>query len=438
MNRGPTPTKEEQMAKKKGIFGPLRSAGTLAALAAGLLAGSPAQAQELTVWKYGGPAAERAYFGRVNDAFPGGKIKSEPGDWETRTQQLATAKIANRLPDVLAIDNTVLGSAIASGAIVPLSKVAPDKVASWRASYPKELWALGEYGGESYGMTTFVDLSPVIIYNTTMFAEAGIKPPTTWSELVQVARRLTTRQRAGIVFAASATTLDADIIGSLLPLNGGRWLDDSGKPAVGGQALQDVFQLVADLAPFAPEGITDMNFRGALQLFYQSRAAMVVTRSFAPIIQTDFAVGAFPSAMIRFPVPDRVTGTFPPATFEAHAPHMFIVTSQARDVALAAKYVDYWMNPAQHVGWDGSQVTGRVPAAIDMLNSEGFAKQYPELAAEWKAGTLFKNIVSVPSFPQYTEVRRALTEAIQGVVLKATTPAQAAKMVADATVAAMR
>jgi hypothetical protein len=39
-----------------------------------------------------------------------------------------------------------------------------------------------------------------------------------------VARQLTTRQRAGIVFAASATTLDADIIGSILPLNGGRWL----------------------------------------------------------------------------------------------------------------------------------------------------------------------------------------------------------------------
>lgn len=426
------------MPEKKINIGPLRSAGAFAVLAAGLLVGTPVSAQELTVWKYGSPAAERAYYGRVNDAFPDGKVKSEPGDWETRTQQLATAKIANRLPDVLAIDNTVLGSATASGAIVPLSKVAPGMVASWRAKYPQELWALGEYGGESYGMTTFVDLSPVIIYNTAMFAEAGVKPPTTWSELVQVARQLTTRQRAGIVFAASATTLDADIIGSMLPLNGGRWLDDNGKPAVGGQALQDVFQLVADLAPSAPEGITDMNFRGALQLFYQSRAAMVVTRSFAPIVQADLGFGPFPSAMIRFPSPDRVTGSFPPATFEAHAPHMFIVTSQARDVPLAAKYLDYWFNPAQHIGWDGSQVVGRVPAAIDMLNSDGFAKQYPQLAVEWKAGTLFKNIVSVPAFPQYAQVRRTLTEAIQGVVLKATTPAQAAKMVADATVAAMR
>jgi multiple sugar transport system substrate-binding protein len=426
------------MTMRKQSFGPLRSAGAFIALAVATLAGAPTLAQELSVWKYGSPAAERAYFGRINDAFPYAKVKSEPGDFETRTQQLATAKIANRLPDVLAIDNTVLGSAIQSGAIVPLSKVAPSMIASWRAQYPSELWALGEYGGESYGMTTFVDLSPVIIYNTTIFAEAGVKPPTTWSELVRVARQLTTRQRAGIVFAASATTLDADIIGSLLPLNGGRWLDGNGRPAVGGQALQDVFQLVADLAPSAPEGITDMNFRGALQLFYQSRAAMVVTRSFAPIIQTDFAVGAFPSEMIRFPVPDRVTGSYPPATFEAHAPQMFIVTSQARDVPLAARYLDYWYNPAQHVGWDGSEVTGRVPAAINMLNSEGFAKQYPQLAKEWKAGTLFKNIVSVPSFPQYTQVRRTLTEAIQGVVLKQTTPAQASKMVADATVAAMR
>lgn len=418
-------------------FEPLRFAKGASALAVGLMLGGGALAQELTVWKYGSPAAEREYFTRINDLFPGATITWEPGDWENRSQELATATIAGNLPDVLAIDNTILGSAIETGAIVPLSAVAPERIDTWRAAYPPELWSLGEYEGVSYGMTTFVDLSPVIIYNGDIFAEAGIEAPTTWSELVEVAAQLTTPDRAGIVFAASATTLDADIIGSILPLNGGRWLDDAGNAAVGGQALQDVFQLVADLTPYAPEGITDMNFRDALQLFYQSRAAMVVTRSFAPIIQTDYAVGPFPSVMIRFPVPDEVTGTFPPATFEAHAPFMFIVTSQATDVPLAAEYLDYWFDPAQHVGWDGSEVTGRVPAAIDMLNSEGFANQYPELAAEWQAGTLFQNVVSVPSFPEYAEVRRTLTEALQGVVLEITSPEEAAEMVAAAAAAAM-
>jgi multiple sugar transport system substrate-binding protein len=416
---------------------PRWSAGGIVALVIGITAAAPAFAQDITVWKYGSPASEREYFSRVNDAFSAAKVTWEPGDWESRTQQLATAKIAGNLPDVLAIDNTVLGSAIESGAIVPLSAVAPEMIDKWRANYPSELWNLGEYGGESFGMTTFVDLSPVIIYNGDMFAEAGVSAPTTWSELVAVAAKLHTPERAGIVFAASATTLDADIIGSLLPLNGGRWLDDAGAPAVGGKALEDVFQLVAELTPYAPEGITDMNFRDALQLFYQSRAAMVVTRSFAPIIQADYEVGPFPSVMIRFPVPDQVAGSFPPATFEAHAPFMFIVTSQARDPALAAQYLDYWFDPAQHTGWDGSQVKGRVPAAIDMLNSEGFANQFPQLAAEWKAGTLFQNIVSVPSFPEYAEVRRTLTEAIQGVVLEATSPAEAAQMVEEATRAAM-
>lgn len=413
-----------------------RGLGMLAAVV-GLVAALPALAQDIKVWKYGSPAAERDYFGKINNAFPGGKVISEPGDWENRTKELATATIAKKLPDVLSIDNTVLGSAIQSGSIVPLSKVAPERIAAWKALYPSELWALGEYNKESYGMTTFVDLSPVIIYNGKMFAEAGIAAPKTWSELVAVAKKMTTRDRAGIVFAASATTLDADIIGSILPLNGGRWLDDSGKAAAGGQALKDVFKLVADLTPSAPAGVTDMNFRDALQLFYQSRAAMVVTRSFAPIIQADYEVGPFPSVMIPFPVPDKVGGTYPAATFEAHAPFMFIVTSQARDTKLAAQYLDYWFDPAQHTGWDGSVVKGRVPASIAMLNSAGFAKQYPELAASWKAGKLFQNIVSVPSFPQYADVRRTLTKAIQGVVLGVTSPDEASKMVEDATKAAV-
>ncbi len=422
--------------KGKG-FGPLMSASGIAALSFGLSVAAPAFAQDLTVWKYGSPASEREYFSRVNDRWPEGNVTWEPGDWESRSQELVIATIAGNLPDVLAIDNTILGSAIETGAIVPLSAIAPDMIETWRANYPDELWSLGVYEGESYGMTTFVDLSPVIIYNGDMFAEAGVSAPTTWSELVEVAAALTTPGRAGIVFAASATTLDADIIGSLLPLNGGRWLDDDGNAAVGGQALEDVFQLVSDLTPYAPEGITDMNFRDALQLFYQSRAAMVVTRSFAPIIQADYEVGPFPSVMIRFPEPDAVSGDFPPATFEAHAPFMFIVTSQANDMALAADYLDYWFDPAQHTGWDGSEVKGRVPAAIDMLNSDGFRAQYPALAADWDAGTLFQNVVSVPSFPQYAEVRRTLTEAIQGVVLEVTSPAEAAQMVETATRSAM-
>lgn len=408
-------------------------AGALAVIAA-----MPAFADDITVWKYGSPAAEREYFSAINDGFSDGTVSWEPGDWENRSQEIATAMIAGNLPDVLAIDNTVLGSAIESGAIVPLNQIAPDMIETWKANYPPELWALGEYEGSSYGMTTFVDLSPVIIYNGDMFEAAGIDAPKTWSELIEAAAALNTPEHAGIVFAASATTLDADIIGSLLPLNGGRWLDADGNSAVGGQALEDVFQLVADLTPYAPAGITDMNFRDALQLFYQSRAAMVVTRSFAPIIQTDYEVGPFPSVMIRFPVPNEVTGNYPAASFEAHAPFMFIATSQARDTELVASYLDYWFDPAQHTGWDGSVVNGRVPAAIEMLNSDGFRDQYPQLAAEWDKGTLFQNIVSVPAFPEYAEVRRFLTDAIQGVVLEITTPAEAAEMVGQAMTSAIQ
>lgn len=424
------------MPRGMGI-GSARKAVCLLAGTIGLVAALPALADEITVWKYGSPAAEREYFSLINDGFPDATVTWEPGDWENRSQELSTATIAGNLPDVLAIDNTVLGSAIESGAIVPLSEIAPDMVAEWSANYPSELWALGEYEGESYGMTTFVDLSPVIIYNGDMFEAAGLSAPETWSELIAAAAQLNTPEHAGIVFAASATTLDADIIGSLLPLNGGRWLDEDGNSAVGGQAIEDVFQLVADLTPYSPEGATDMNFRDALQLFYQSRAAMVVTRSFAPIIQNDYEVGPFPSVMIRFPVPDQVTGDYPAASFEAHAPFMFIVTSQAEDTELAASYLDYWFDPAQHIGWDGSAVKGRVPASVEMLESEGFRNQYPQLAAEWERGTLFENIVSVPSFPEYAEVRRTLTDAIQGVVLDITSPAEAAEMMAEAMTAAM-
>ncbi|OQM74071.1 hypothetical protein BFN67_22915 [Pseudaminobacter manganicus] len=400
--------------------------------------GSSAQTQELQVWKYGSPKAERDYFTKINEGFPGGKVTWESQDWETRAQGISTATIAGNLPDVLAADNTVLGKIAEAGAVLPLDEIAADKVVGWAANYPKELWELGKYGGKSYGMSTFVDLSPVIIYNAAMLEAAGVQPPRTWSQLRAAAKALNKDGVAGIVFAASTTTLDTDIIQSIIPVNGGRWLDHDGKPAMGGQALVDTFQLVKDLTQYAPQGIVDANFRDALQLFYQGRAAMVITKSFAPIIQTDYEVPAdFPAVMISFPKPDKVTGSFPPASFEAHAPFLFLVTSQTDDKELAVEYLDYWFDPKQHYGWDGSEVKGRVPTAHAMLRSEGFKQQYPALAAAYEEGTLFDNVVSIPFFPEYPDLRRSFSEALQGVVLGVVTPEQAAADVENATKAAI-
>ena len=418
---------------------PLAKLGGALTIAAGLAASATlAQAQELKVWKYGSPKAEREYFSKINEGFPGGKVTWEAQDWETRAQGISTATIGGNLPDVLTADNTILGKIAEAGAVVPLEELAADKVAGWAENYPAELWELGQYNGKSYGMSTFVDLSPVIIYNANMFEAAGMEPPKTWSELVDAAKKLTEDGVSGIVFAASTTTLDTDIIQSIVPVNGGRWLDDDGSPAMGGPALVDTFQLVKELAQYAPQGITDTNFRGALQLFFQGRAAMVITKSFAPIIQKDYEVPEeFPAIMISFPKPDTVSGSFPSASFEAHAPFLFMVTTQAGDAAMAVDYLDYWFDSKQHHGWDGSAVKGRVPTANAMLKSAGFKEQYPALAAAYDAGTLFDNIISIPFFPQYPDLRQSFNEAMQGVVLGVVSPEQAAMDVESATKAAV-
>ncbi|MEX2540790.1 MAG: extracellular solute-binding protein [Trueperaceae bacterium] len=399
----------------------------LAVIVASILCTAMGQ-ESVDVWKFGSPQGERDYFSEVNEQFTEYPLDVQFFDWDSRFQRVATANSGNNLPDILIIENSMLPNLAEEAVLLDLQEIAPDAAEQWSRAYPEPLWELGVFRDSLYGFSPYVDLSPVLLYNTRLLEEAGVSPPRSWSELVDTAEKLTTNSVYGIAFGASTASLDADIIESIAAGNGVRWIDENtGEVVIGDQGLVDTFQLIQELLPYAPQGLTDLNFRGALQLFFQERAAMVITKSFAPIIQADYGVSSdFPSVMIPFPSPDEATGRYAPASFEAQAAFLFAATRQVDNQDGVIAYLDFWADPSQHQGWDGSVVQGRIPTAKALLESDGFAQQYPGLAAAYREGELFETVISIPAFPEYTELRSTLTEVIQRLVLGATTPEQAA------------
>lgn len=392
--------------------------------------------REITVWQFGSPQAEREYYLERNAEFEeqtGITVHNEMFDWDERHQQVALAAGGDNLPDVLVIENSMLAELSSEEIIVPIADLTDDagqRADAWSESYVPALWDLGKYEDTLYGFSPYVDLSPNLIYNDRLLDEAGISPPETWSDLLEAAEALTTEGRYGIAFG-SLVTLDVDILESIAYGNGARWLDpDTGEPAVAGAGWIDTLEFMRDLAGFAPPGITDQNFRDALQLFYSEQAAMVLSKSFTPIIAQDYDVPTdFPESIAAFPRPDQVTGAYDPTDFVGQAALLFTPTRSVRDAEAVVDYLEFWAQPEQHTGWDGSEIFGRVPSTWEVLQSDTWAEQYPALAPN--AEEIFRAVEPLPVFPDHAAVQEELRQAFQSVLLGSIEPEQAVEQVAQ-------
>jgi multiple sugar transport system substrate-binding protein len=426
---------ETQDKKSVGITRRSFAAAASAIAVAGLQPAARAQSgKPIEVWRFGGPKAERDYVSGVDSRFKGSQVVTEFQGWETRHQKIASAAAAGSLPSILSLEHSMVAELASRNVVVDLNTAMPDSVAAWARNFEPKFLDLGRYGKGLYGFAPTVDLSPVLLCNNEIFAAAGLRPPTTWTELIATAKRLKEGSRAGIVFAGSGATLDAEIIQSIGVRNGCRWTNSDGKFALSEVGFRDTLRLVAALVPSAPTGLTDVNFRGAIQLFFQGRAAMLITKSFVPIVQADMGVRRdFPYTMVPFPAPDKVTGDNAAASFEAQAVN-FVCATRSADMAATRPFLDYWAAPEQAVGWNGSVIPGRIPTHKRILASEEFAKSFPAMAKHYADGTLFKEVISLPAFPEFGALRPELTAVVQGVLVGQYTPEVAtARLIAAAT-----
>ena len=103
------------------------------------------------------------------------------------------------LPDVLMIDNPDVQQIAASGALAPITDfgLSGDGVS-------KGTVTAATYKGKLYGLQPIAN-SIALFYNKDMLTAAGITPPTTWAELTDDAKKLTTPTTYGFAFSGINT-----------------------------------------------------------------------------------------------------------------------------------------------------------------------------------------------------------------------------------------
>ncbi|MBV8190236.1 MAG: ABC transporter substrate-binding protein [Alphaproteobacteria bacterium] len=201
---------------------------------------------------------------------------------DTKLKAQAAAK-AGKPPSVVLMSANFLVDLKLSGDIISL---APELKAdgTTREEFLKDFWpalhANATVDGELYGVP-FQNSTPLLYYNVDQFKEVGLdpnKPPRTWFELVDAAKKLTKDDRYGFLMAEGY-----DYLGWLMETftlsNGGRYYNED----YGGEVYYDqpstlgAARFVEDLVfkhKVMPQGVTEAG--GVSTAFFAGKASMVL------------------------------------------------------------------------------------------------------------------------------------------------------------------
>ena len=159
------------------------------------------EVKSIRVLDYYGASPDREIYGDVlNDCAStlGVTVNREVVPGNTLIAKILQQGASQTLPDLLMIDNPDLQQIASTGALVPLTDLGLSG-----EGYLPQVIAASTYDGKLYGLQPITN-TIALFYNVDMLKEAGVTPPTTWAELREAAKKLTTANRYGLAFSAPA------------------------------------------------------------------------------------------------------------------------------------------------------------------------------------------------------------------------------------------
>jgi multiple sugar transport system substrate-binding protein len=141
---------------------------------------------------------------------PNINIESEPGEWGSYWDKLATKTAANDAPDVIQMDQKYIAEYGGRGALLDLSTA--DGIDM--SKLDEEALASGQYDGAQYGLSTGQN-AYVIMANTKVFEAANVPIPDdsswTWDDFMQTASQISSAGD-GKTYGAAYGSNEADLI----------------------------------------------------------------------------------------------------------------------------------------------------------------------------------------------------------------------------------
>lgn len=329
-------------------------------------------------------------------------------------QQKTLAAVASGMPPEIGSNHYYFVPQYAArGVLEPLDDHFKDWGVDPYSIFPSNILDMTKYKGKIYGVPLFIT-ARVLIYNKDMFKEAGLdpdKPPTTWEELFEYAKKLTIwkngkLERAGIHLATSPE-MRVNFFEILLWEFGGDLLNsDQTKAIFNSEAGVKALKLYKK---FFDEKLTTLEFgegtTGATEPFIARKAAMrfagpydlVNLKKYAPDLNFGVAL-----------LPKPSDGDFA-TLIDSFSVFAFKGAKNKKD---ALEFIKFCIQKETQLKF--AKASFRLPAHVEALADPTFSsdERYKIFAEAIKYGK------AVPTIPEWTEVHEVILDAIERVLYK--------------------
>ena len=255
----------------------MRRSMIAAALAGLMLAGGHAQAADLTFWSWRqeDKAAYEAIIADFEAAHPGTTVTFEAFEAQTYQTVLSTALAAGGGPDIIHV--RAYGNLETVAAPGYLRPIADGEIPALAAFPEAAIQAQTMRSDGRLYAVPFASQTLVIYYNTDIFAENGLTPPTDWDGFLATLAAL---KDSGVIPLANGTATawqNEILVGAVVPsVYGARFEADivAGTATFEDARFVGALEKLLEIRDFMPNGFTGIDYGSAQQLFLTGRAAM--------------------------------------------------------------------------------------------------------------------------------------------------------------------
>jgi multiple sugar transport system substrate-binding protein len=350
------------------------------------------------------------------EARTGIKVKLEVIGWPDLLNRILAATSSGQGPDVVNVGNTWSASLQATGAFQAFDDATIAKVGGKGKFIPSTLTSAGA-PGKPPAFVPIYGLAYGLYYNKKLFADAGLKPPQTWQEVVADAKKLTVpaKKQYGMAMQGASYTEGSHFAFIFGAQNGAKLF-------AGGQPGFDTPQMVAGVKQYVnllagdkvvnPSDAEFVNSSDLLKEFASGKAAMMMVQSFATagVQENGMKPGDF--GVVPIPTPNPL----PPGgrKVSSHVAGINIgVFKNTKNKDGALKLIDFLTGPDEQKIING--VFGSLPVVPQAYNDPKF--QTPEVQ-------IFKDVLAnsaetLPMVPQEAQFETLIGNTVKQLIADA-------------------
>lgn len=325
---------------------------TTAAAAATLASPAIVRAQSTTVefWTFIDPAARGVRSELLNEilrnfeaANPGTTVHANIIQWTEISPQLLRAARAGNTPDVVMLYSPFLATHVNAGTLTPLN----DRIGAWsqaRLDDTIQLPVARDKQGQIFALPWELRVYGQL-YRADLIRQAGLQPPQTLDDTVDVALALRTPDRQGMAISfapATSTTPIEWLLPHMLAL-GTKVLNDDGSASFGGPGAERMLGHVHDLvhkhkvlsqdtALMVADDVQNLGIAGQVAMMQNGTHRLSTVQERA-VEGSDWSFIPFPPLEAGKPVLTSLQGW------------NLAVPKSAKNPEQAWKLIDYWTGP---------------------------------------------------------------------------------------------